>query len=105
MTHAGAVDFLYLEEFVDGDRAVVDEILALFLAQAEVWRARLEADDEGWREVVHTIKGSARGVGAKPLGDAAERAERAGSDQLTAVRAALEAAVAEVAAYRAVARA
>ena len=101
---SGAVDFAYLEGFVAGDIAVVLEVLALFRQQAEIWAETLDGETEGWRDVAHTIKGSARGVGAHALGDAAGRAERGTPADLPAVKAALDAAVADIAAYEALKR-
>jgi HPt (histidine-containing phosphotransfer) domain-containing protein len=95
------VDFAYLEGFAAGDRQVVSEVLALFRQQAQLWAGSLDASDPGWRDVVHTIKGAARGVGANPLGDVCARAEAAGEDELPAVRAALEAVVVTITAYQA----
>jgi len=95
------VDFAYLEGFMAGDRQVVAEVLTLFRQQAQAWAGSLEAGDPAWRDVVHTIKGSARGIGANALGDVCARAEAAGEGDLPAVRAALEAAVADIAAYQA----
>nr|MEA2798532.1 hypothetical protein [Phenylobacterium sp.] len=97
----GVVDFGYLEGFAAGDRQVVSEVLTLFRQQAEAWAGTLDAADPGWRDVVHTIKGAARGVGANALGDVCAAAEAAGPSGLPAVRGALEAAVAEIAAYQA----
>jgi len=97
----GAVDFAYLEGFAAGDRQVVSEVLALFLKQAEAWDPALRAADPGWRDVVHTIKGSARGVGANALGDVCVHCEAQGPDGLPAVRESLAATVAEIAAYQA----
>jgi HPt (histidine-containing phosphotransfer) domain-containing protein len=97
----GAVDFGYLEGFAAGDRRVVSEVLTLFRQQAEAWALSLDATDPAWRDVVHTIKGSARGVGANALGDICAVAEAEGPTGLAAVRAALEAAVADIAAYQA----
>ena len=91
-----AVDFGYLEDFMAGDRAVVREVLGLFLQQAETWRPDLEPGSAGWRDVIHTIKGSARGVGAIALGDACAEAEAEGDGALRAVRAALEAALSDI---------
>jgi HPt (histidine-containing phosphotransfer) domain-containing protein len=96
-----AVDFGYLEGFAAGDRQVVTEVLALFRQQAEIWATTLDADSPGWRDLVHTIKGAARGVGANGLGDACAEAEAKGDAGLPAVRAALDAAVADIAAYQA----
>jgi HPt (histidine-containing phosphotransfer) domain-containing protein len=96
-----AVDFGYLEGFAAGDRQVVSEVLALFRQQAEIWAATLDAGAPGWRDLVHTIKGAARGVGANALGDACAEAEAKGEAGVPAVRAALEAAAADIAAYQA----
>jgi HPt (histidine-containing phosphotransfer) domain-containing protein len=98
---AGAVDFAYLEAFAAGDKQVVAEVLALFLQQCEGWVVALRASDPGWRDVVHTIKGAARGVGANQLADACERAEERGEIGLPAARQALGEAMAAVAAYQA----
>ena len=97
----GVVDFVYLEGFAAGDRTVVLEVLALFRQQAEAWAAGLDTADPGWRDVVHTIKGAARGVGAHQLGDLCAAAEAEGASGLSAVRAGLDAAVADIAAYQA----
>lgn len=97
----GAVDFGYLESFVHGDSAIVREVLDLFREQAEMWAETLRPEDPEWRNVVHTIKGAARGVGANALGDACEKAEFGRPEDLPAVREALDAAVAEIAAYQA----
>ena len=98
---SGGVDFGYLEAFVAGDRQVIFEVLALFQQQAQAWAGSLDAGDAGWRDVVHTIKGAARGVGAKALGDICAEAEAQGEAGLPAVRTALERAMADIAAYQA----
>jgi hypothetical protein len=95
----GTVDFGYLEGFAAGDRQVVADVLRLFRQQAEIWAASLDGADPGWRDVVHTIKGAARGVGANLLGDICARAETDGAGGLPAVRSALEAAVTDIQAY------
>ena len=95
------VDFGYLEGFAAGDKTVVLEVLALFRQQAEAWAKGLDPTDPGWRDVVHTIKGAARGVGANQLGDICADAEAEGPSGLPAVKAGLEAAVADIAAYQA----
>jgi HPt (histidine-containing phosphotransfer) domain-containing protein len=95
------VDFGYLEGFAAGDRQVVSEVLTLFRQQAEIWAATLDPASPGWRDVVHTIKGAARGVGANGLGDVCAQAEAQGEAAMPAVRAALDATVAEIAAYQA----
>ncbi|WP_309603779.1 Hpt domain-containing protein [Phenylobacterium sp.] len=96
---SGAVDFGYLEGFAAGDLTVVREVLAIFAQQAKAWGGALDAGDPGWRDVVHTIKGAARGVGANALGEVCAVCEAAGEGDLPAVREALTAAVADIAAY------
>jgi HPt (histidine-containing phosphotransfer) domain-containing protein len=98
---AGAVDFGYLERFMAGDRAAVGEVLDVFLEQARIWAPRLSPDDAGWRDVVHTIKGAGRGIGANALGDICAQAEAQGEATLPQVRGALDEAVAAIEAYRA----
>ncbi|HEY0438368.1 MAG TPA: Hpt domain-containing protein [Phenylobacterium sp.] len=95
------MDFAYLEGFAAGDRQVVDEVLAMFLEQAKTWAPGLEPANAGWRDLAHTIKGSARGIGANALGDACARAEAEGEGGLPAVRVALAAVTAAIDGYRA----
>jgi HPt (histidine-containing phosphotransfer) domain-containing protein len=95
----GVVDFAYLEGFAAGDDDLIDEVLALFREQSAIWGAMLEPDHEGWRDAVHTLKGASRGIGAFQVGDACEACEGAGSGALSKVRDALDAALADIAAY------
>ena len=95
----GPVDFAYLEGFAAGDRAVVKEVLTLFRASADEWLEKLTPQAPDWRDVVHTIKGAGRGIGAYPLGDACERAEGEGPAGLPAVREALAEAAAAIDGY------
>ena len=95
----GVVDFAYLEQFAAGDEAVVDEVLELFREQSAIWGAMLTPANDGWRDGVHTLKGAARGVGAFQLGDACQTCEDEGAGSLDKVRDALDAALADIAAY------
>jgi HPt (histidine-containing phosphotransfer) domain-containing protein len=101
----GAVDFAYLEAYAGGDQPVVDEVLALFREQAALWARLLDpaAGDGVWRDAVHTLKGSARGIGAGALAEACAAAESgadgAGAAALNAVRDALDVVLADIAAY------
>lgn len=95
----GAVDFDYLEGFAAGDMQVVTEVLALYQQQAEGWLAKLDTAGDGWRDLVHTIKGASRGIGARTLGDVAERAERGDPSQAPEVRAALKDVLADIEGY------
>ena len=95
----GVVDFAYLEDFAAGEDEVIDEVLALFREQSIIWGAMLAPGHDGWRDAVHTLKGAARGVGAFALGDACQACETAGAVGLGGVRDALDAALADIAAY------
>ena len=95
------MDFDYLERFAAGDRTVIGEVLTLFREQAALWAPKLADGATGWREVVHTIKGAGRGIGATVLGDVCAEAEAVGESLLPKVRAALAEAVAAIDAYQA----
>jgi HPt (histidine-containing phosphotransfer) domain-containing protein len=101
---SGAVDFTVLEAMTAGDDAIGEEVLGLFVQQASLWSPMLDVRQEGWRDAVHTIRGAAAGIGAGALADVcaeAEGGEKATvSPLLDRVRNALDAALADVAAYR-----
>ena len=100
----GAVDFSHLEYFAAGDVALVEEVLAMFREQAALWVRLLDPSGETWRDGAHTLKGAALGVGAFRLAEACDAAEH-GADaaarpaQLDRIRDALDAALADIAAY------
>ena len=79
----------------------LDGFLARATGQAPRWAEGLDAANPDWRAVVHTLKGAARGIGAEALGDVCQTAEFGAPEDLPAVLAALEAALAEIAAYEA----
>ena len=100
----GAVDFRHLETFAAGDEALVEEVLALFREQTEMWMRLLDPESESWRDAAHSLKGSALGVGAFALADECEAAEIATTlpeKRLLAesLRDAAQAALADIAAY------
>ena len=94
-----SVDFDYLETFAAHDMTVITEVLQLFREQAEGWLTGLEAPGAGWRDLVHLIKGSAKGIGANELGDIADRAERGDPAMAGEVRAALLEVLADIEGY------
>jgi HPt (histidine-containing phosphotransfer) domain-containing protein len=101
---SGAVDFAVLERMTGGDDAVSEEVLGLFAQQATLWSPLLDVREDGWRDGVHTLRGAAAGIGAGDLAQAcaaAETADKAGAAPLLdRVRDALDAALADVAAFR-----
>lgn len=75
-----AIDLAHLARYTGGDTVLNAEILRLFDNQASELVTRLQAildarDAQSWKEVTHTLKGAARGIGAFGLGDAAAAAE------------------------------
>jgi HPt (histidine-containing phosphotransfer) domain-containing protein len=74
------IDLVHLARMTLGDRGLEREVLALFDRQATVLLSRLRASPPGAvTSVAHTLKGSARGVGAWRVANAAEAVERAAS--------------------------
>ncbi len=72
------IDLEHLDRYVSGDNALRDEILQIFVEQADMWVSLLdpEAGDREWRDTAHALKGASRGVGAWDVGDLCERAEK-----------------------------
>jgi HPt (histidine-containing phosphotransfer) domain-containing protein len=88
------IDLVHLSRQTFGDHDLERELLALFDAQAGHFVDRLNADsapgDADWRiGLAHTIKGSARAIGAFEVGQAAEAYEWAlrGADPKAAEKA------------------
>lgn len=83
MAAAQPVDYQHLETQAAGNRGVMREVLALFVVHSEEVIAELEraSDAKTWKQWTHTLKGSARGVGAFALADAAADAERHSLDK------------------------
>lgn len=83
------IDHAHLSRYTLGNRALELEVLELFAGQAPRTLADLrEADTaKAWHIAAHTLKGSARAVGACEVADLAAVAEGAGypSDQRAAL--------------------
>ena len=74
------IDLAHLARYTGGDKALNAEILRLFDGQVTEMVGQLHTilaarDLKRWKEVTHTIKGAARGVGAFAMGEAAAAAE------------------------------
>jgi HPt (histidine-containing phosphotransfer) domain-containing protein len=83
------VDLVYLSRFTLGERALEREVLELFCTQSLVYLERLSGaqSDKDWKDAAHSLKGSARAIGAWRTAEAAERAEALSGDALTNSRA------------------
>jgi len=77
---AEPIDLAHLSQFTLGDKHLESEILGLFMAQVPISIATLkQAENDGaWYLAAHSLKGSARAVGARRLAALAARAERLG---------------------------
>ncbi len=71
------IDFDHLNQYVGGDAGLTLEIFGLFQNQVDIWMKSLsiEADDAIWAGATHSLKGSARAVGAMKLAKICENAE------------------------------
>lgn len=87
------IDLSHLFRMTLGDQSLQREVLQLFERQADMLIARMNcADPAGVAALAHTLKGSARGIGAWGVAAAAEGVETA-----CAASAELESAVATLA--------
>lgn len=70
------IDLDHLARMTLGERELEREVLMLFASQADDLLARLEKIPREGASLAHTLKGSARGIGAFVVADAAEQLER-----------------------------
>lgn len=93
----GPIDIVHLERMTLGDHCLEREVLAMFAAQSGTVLRALAAVPPDASALAHTLKGSARAIGAFDVADAAERLETALSDDSRVAKALadLNAAVAE----------
>ncbi len=80
--HGTPVDLVHLARHTFGDAELEREVLQLFVTQSRIYLNRLKEarDVEQWRRAAHTIKGSARGIGAWAVAERAQAAELLGND-------------------------
>ena len=76
--HTKPIDFTYLRRFTLGNSELEREVLHLFAESAQGYLKALEAavTPKEWHDAAHTLKGSARAVGAWRVARTAENAER-----------------------------
>jgi chemotaxis protein histidine kinase CheA len=74
----GAIDEEHLGQMTFGDRRLEREVLEIFRRQAAIMLGRIGGSEPAAATAaVHTLKGSARGIGAWRVARAAERLEQA----------------------------
>jgi HPt (histidine-containing phosphotransfer) domain-containing protein len=95
----GPIDRAHLSRMTLGEKELEREVLALFDRQAELLLARMrKAEPAVVAAAAHTLKGSARGIGAWQVANTAEALELAAAGSLSEFKTALvklDAAVAE----------
>lgn len=71
------VDLVHLSRYTLGNRSLEREVLTLFLTQSRLYVERLRGANcsKDWCDAAHTIKGSAKSIGAWQLARCAEKAE------------------------------
>ena len=71
------IDFDHLNQYVGGNKSLTAEVFSLFKHQVEMWGRALvvDADDETWASVTHSLRGTALAVGATQLAQLCENAE------------------------------
>ena len=71
----GPIDFAHLKRMTLGDAGLEQEVLAMFAAQSASLLSRLATMPADAPALAHTLKGSARAIGAFAVADAAARLE------------------------------
>jgi len=71
------IDFDHLNQYVGGDAELTAEVFGLFKHQVEMWGRALvvDADDDTWESVTHSLRGTSLAVGATKLATLCENAE------------------------------
>lgn len=73
----GPIDFAHLARMTLGDPSLEREVLAMFVAQSARMMEQLASLPPEAGNLAHTLKGSARAIGAVAVADAAARLETA----------------------------
>jgi HPt (histidine-containing phosphotransfer) domain-containing protein len=73
----GPIDFEHLSRMTLGDAGLEQEVLAMFVAQSAKLVSTLATMPSDTCALAHTLKGSARAIGAFAVADAAARLEAA----------------------------
>ena len=73
----GPIDFAHLSNMTLGDPALESEVLTMFAAQSALLLDELATLPPGAGALAHTLKGSARAIGAFAVAEAAGRLEAA----------------------------
>ena len=88
-------DQAHFDHMTGSDKDLQSEIIALFRGQAPQVEKHLRPDIAGWREAVHLLKGSSRGIGLWVLAEACETSEGATDAMIPTALANVRAALAQ----------
>jgi len=82
------LNLVHLARYTCGDVALEEELLGLFKDQAILQFENIEQalDKPAWDMALHTLKGSARGIGAEYVADLSAMLEKTGFDGVMAER-------------------
>jgi len=63
------IDFEHIKQYLGDDIDLTKEVFGLFKSQVEMWSRGMiaDTDDDSWTAIMHSLKGSARAVGAQRL--------------------------------------
>ena len=77
MDEEAQIDFEHLRRYVGDDASLTAEVFGLFKNQVDLWSPQLQADldDSSWEMMTHSLKGTARAIGAMQLAQICESAE------------------------------
>jgi HPt (histidine-containing phosphotransfer) domain-containing protein len=72
----------HLSQYTNGDAALERELVTLFLVQFAPFRSQLDAalSEYDWKFAAHSLKGSARSIGAPAIAALTEKLEAMGFD-------------------------
>ena len=76
-TEKSHIDFDHLRRYVGDDPALMAEVFGLFKNQVDLWSSSFETelDDDSWAMMTHSLKGTAKAIGALELAEICEKAE------------------------------
>ena len=78
IAHRDVIDVEHLKRMTLGDGRLEQEVLQIFVRQSAMMLGRISSGQPGvLTTAAHTLMGSARGIGAWRVADAAERLQRA----------------------------
>ncbi|MCF6221803.1 MAG: Hpt domain-containing protein [Robiginitomaculum sp.] len=71
------IDFEHIKQYLGDDIELTKEVFGLFKNQVEMWSRGMtpDADDESWGAIMHSLKGSARAIGAHKLAELCAKGE------------------------------